>query len=63
VALAAFRGKPVRSGRAVDRRGNVTGFTVRGMAPFPYQVDGDYLGEVTSLRFRYEPDVIDLVIP
>jgi diacylglycerol kinase family enzyme len=63
LVLAAFRGKPIRTGRTVDRRDNITGFTVRGRGPFPYQVDGDYLGEVTSLRFRYEPDVIDLVIP
>jgi diacylglycerol kinase family enzyme len=63
VASTALRGKPIRSTRVVDHRAGIIGFTVRGSRPFPYQVDGDYLGEVTSLRFRYEPDVIELVIP
>lgn len=31
--------------------------------PFPYQVDGDHLGEVTGLEITYEPDVLDLVVP
>ena len=31
--------------------------------PFPYQVDGDYLGEVNRLDFGYEPDVLTLVVP
>lgn len=36
---------------------------VRGHGPFPYQVDGDYLGEVEELRFRHEPASLDLVVP
>ncbi|HSG14498.1 MAG TPA: hypothetical protein VLA22_11575, partial [Gaiellaceae bacterium] len=31
--------------------------------PFPWQVDGDYLGEVERLEVRYEPDAISLVVP
>jgi len=42
---------------------DLTEFVVRGHGPFPYQVDGDYLGEVEELRFRHEPDVLDLVLP
>jgi diacylglycerol kinase family enzyme len=53
----------VRDSRTVDLRDGVQEFTVRGHRPFPYQVDGDYLGEVTNLRFRWEPEAIDLVIP
>jgi diacylglycerol kinase family enzyme len=59
----ALRGKPIHSSRVVDEHVDVGSFTVRGHGPFPYQVDGDYLGEVTQLRFRYEPDIIDLVVP
>jgi diacylglycerol kinase family enzyme len=29
----------------------------------PYQVDGDFLGQVESLRFRYVPDALDIVFP
>lgn len=36
---------------------------VRGHGPFPYQVDGDYLGEVEELVFRHHPDVLELVVP
>jgi len=32
-------------------------------SPFPWQVDGDYLGEVERLEVRYEPDCLTLVIP
>lgn len=59
----ALRGRSVVGARAVDYHANITGFTVRGHGPFPYQVDGDYLGDVTTLRFRYEPAILDLVIP
>jgi hypothetical protein len=59
----ALRGRPIGGHRAVDEHQNVDAFTVTGRRPFPYQVDGDYLGEVTQLRFRYEPAIIDLVIP
>jgi diacylglycerol kinase family enzyme len=49
--------------RRVDYATDVHEVTVRGHGPFPYQVDGDFLGEVTTLRFRYEPSVLDLVLP
>ena len=32
-------------------------------AGFPYQVDGDHLGDTTRLVFRHEPDVLSLVMP
>lgn len=63
IVLRALRGKRIAGARSVDYHPNVTGFTVRGHGTFPYQVDGDYLGEVSTLRFRYEPQIIDLVIP
>ena len=36
---------------------------VTGYGPFPYQVDGDYLGEVESLEFTWESEVLRLVVP
>jgi diacylglycerol kinase family enzyme len=47
----------------VEHRDDVTAVTVTSSGPFPYQVDGDYLGEVHRLDFGYEPDVLTLVVP
>jgi diacylglycerol kinase family enzyme len=44
-------------------RDGVRRVTFTATEPFPYQVDGDYLGEVTRLDFGYEPDVLTLVVP
>jgi diacylglycerol kinase family enzyme len=37
--------------------------TVTGDGPVPWQVDGDYLGEVERLDVTYEPDALTLVVP
>ena len=63
LVVRALRGKSIDGARSVDYHADVTDFTIRGHTTFPYQVDGDYLGEVSTLRFRYEPAVLDLVIP
>jgi diacylglycerol kinase family enzyme len=47
----------------VDHRTGVTELRVTGHGPFPYQLDGDFLGEVDSLRFRWEPEALALVLP
>jgi diacylglycerol kinase family enzyme len=47
----------------VDYRPGVTELRVTGHGPFPYQLDGDYLGEAESLRFRWVPDALALVLP
>ena len=56
-------GDGIGRSRSVDRRTDLPGVKVEGFGPFPYQVDGDYLGEVTSLEFRHEPESLALVIP
>ena len=50
---------------AVHYRPDVLGLVVEGIddAPFPYQVDGDYLGEIDRLELRHVPEVMDLVMP
>lgn len=63
VASAALRGDGVESGRGVDVRTGIDGLRVLGHDPFPYQVDGDYLGEANDLTFRHEPEAIRLVVP
>ena len=40
------------------RRSRVTAY-----GPFPYQVDGDYLGETEHLEFRWEDAALTLIMP
>jgi diacylglycerol kinase family enzyme len=42
---------------------DVTEVMIEGYGPVPYQVDGDYLGDLERLEIRHEPDVLRLVIP
>ena len=34
-----------------------------GGRPFPYQIDGDFLGEIQRIELRHTPDIMDLVLP
>jgi diacylglycerol kinase family enzyme len=51
--------------RWVDYRPDVDELVVEGVdgRPFPYQLDGDYLGEIERIELRHVPDVLDLVLP
>lgn len=66
VIVATMRG---RGGEQLARRpsvtyaSNVDEATVTGARPFPYQVDGDYLGLVERLELSYQPDALDLILP
>lgn len=53
----------VTTGRGIDVRSDVRDVTLSSETPFPYQLDGDYLGEVTSMHLAWEPDVLKLVVP
>ncbi|MET0903734.1 MAG: diacylglycerol kinase family protein [Acidimicrobiales bacterium] len=63
IGSALGNGKHLRSSRWTDHRTDITQVTVTGYGPFPYQVDGDYLGEADLLELSHEPDVLDLVMP
>ena len=63
LASALSTGARMRRSKAVDYRTDVTALTVRGFGPVPYQVDGDYLGDIETLEFRHDPDVLRLVVP
>ena len=49
--------------RDVVQRDGVTAATIASDEPFPYQVDGDYLGDVRRLDIAYVPDALTLVVP
>jgi diacylglycerol kinase family enzyme len=64
IAVSALgTGDRARAHRRTDYRHDLTELRVEGHGPFPYQVDGDYLGEVERLELRHEPDVLRLVLP
>jgi len=64
VAAGALRGpKQLHRQRKVDYRHDEDSLTIVGYGPVPYQVDGDYLGEIERLELRHEPDVLSLVMP
>lgn len=44
-------------------RENVSALSISDDRPFPYQLDGDYLGETTDLRFTHVPEAVRLVMP
>jgi diacylglycerol kinase family enzyme len=62
-ASALSSGRRLRRDRLIDRRSGLSSMLVTGHGPFPYQVDGDYLGETASLDFRHEPDALDVFLP
>lgn len=47
----------------VAHRTDLRDLVVRGHGPFPYQVDGDHLGDTEELRFTWRPDQLSLVRP
>jgi diacylglycerol kinase family enzyme len=62
-ASALGFGKDIRRQKHLDVRTDLTNFVVDGHGPFPYQVDGDYLGETERLVFKHQPDILKLVLP
>jgi diacylglycerol kinase family enzyme len=64
-ALSAMtRGHRLEHDEDIGQIENLTAFTlVANSGPFPWQVDGDYLGEVARLEVRYEPDALTLLVP
>jgi diacylglycerol kinase family enzyme len=47
----------------LDQATDLLHVVVEGERPFPYQVDGDYLGETRRLEFRHAPACLTLALP
>jgi diacylglycerol kinase family enzyme len=58
----AFTGDGVR-GKGIVTKTDVHAVTFEYATPFPYQLDGDYLGETNRLAFTWEADAISLIVP
>jgi diacylglycerol kinase family enzyme len=68
VGLLGSLGRAILRGGVHDNkhlvvRDNVSALSVDYDRPFPYQLDGDYLGETTELRFTHVPNAVQLVMP
>jgi diacylglycerol kinase family enzyme len=59
----ALSGRGIGPARHIAVSHDVAELTVSGHGPFPYQVDGDFLGDITNLTIRHEPDCLDLFVP
>ena len=63
----ALRGGGMETSATVDVQTDLSCLTVtsRGTSgrPFPFQLDGDYLGETLELRFEHRPNAVKLVHP
>ncbi len=63
IASALGIGPSVQRHRQISYLTDLESVTAIGHGPFPYQVDGDFLGETERLDFRHEPGVLALVRP
>lgn len=63
VASALGSGRHLRHSEHTLYRYDQDRLVVTGHGPCPYQVDGDYLGEVERLEFEYAPEALTLVRP
>ncbi len=69
LSLIGGAASAMRSGKFLHRRKDVVqlddlaGLHVRADAPFPYQVDGDDVGNTDELRIRLETDALTVALP
>ncbi len=61
--IGALRGGGVRPSATLDEHRDLESLVVEHDTPFPYQVDGDHLGDTTRLEFRHVPDAVRLALP
>ena len=59
----ALRGGGVEPTDYLDEQIDLDHIVIEHDVPFPYQLDGDYLGETDRLEFHHVPDAVRLVIP
>ncbi len=60
---AVRSGVGIANSRQIHVTSGLRRIDITSSIPVPYQVDGDYLGEVSSVVIEHHPDVLDLVWP
>jgi diacylglycerol kinase family enzyme len=63
VGSAIGSGRHLRTSRNALLAHDLEHLAIDGYGPFPYQVDGDFLGTAESLRFDHRRDALRLVAP
>jgi diacylglycerol kinase family enzyme len=63
VVSSLGRGRYLRGRPWVDHRAAIPGVEVCGERPFPYQLDGDYLGETDNLSIVKRSEALTLLVP
>ena len=63
IGSALGSGRLLRSSHHAVLAHDLDEIEVTGYGPLPYQVDGDFLGQIESLRFEHRPDALRLVLP
>jgi diacylglycerol kinase family enzyme len=63
VGSALMTGRNLRRHPRTDFRTDVRECEIVGYEKFPYQLDGDYLGDVESLSLHHEPDMLNVYLP
>ena len=56
-------GKYLQRAPGIVQRHDLRELRVEGRGPFPYQADGDDLGDVENLDIDYEDDALTIVLP
>lgn len=59
----ALRGGGVKASDTLDVQTDLASLLISNPEPFPYQLDGDYLGETRHLEFAHVPEAVRLVRP
>ncbi len=62
IASTLMGGSYLRRHPATSFRSSVRDLEITSPEAFPYQLDGDFLGEISSLRVTYVPDVLNLYL-
>jgi diacylglycerol kinase family enzyme len=62
-ASALQDGQRLKHHPKVAQLTDVRSLTVTGYGPFPWQVDGDYLGDIEHLTISWAPDALTIVMP
>jgi diacylglycerol kinase family enzyme len=62
-ALALRGGRRLARHPKVTHRSHLYSLSAAGYGPFPWQVDGDYMGETEHLDFTWEQDALTIVTP
>ena len=59
----ALRGGGVKPSEHLDVQTDLAQITITSGTPFPYQLDGDFLGTARALQFSHVPDAVRIVRP